>query len=154
MYQHSVSTPHLPWSTPSPIQLLYQREAALSRKADEQAARFAGAFSIRSILSQTRSHVDSMASNQDHRYLSNVPCSFGPPEAVCCSEGSPLQGQTSQITTQLQEQEDSDVATYEPTKYQGRYSIITDISLPLIDLRVVGYYTHWKQLHYALHANL
>jgi len=122
MYQHPVTTPHLPWpSTTSPL-LLYRREDALSRKADEQAARFAGAFSIRSILSQTRSQVDSMASNQDHRYMSNIPFSFSPTEMVCCNEGSPiqLQGQPNQTRTSLDEQEENDVVPFEAaTKFQG-----------------------------------
>lgn len=118
MYNHSVTT-HLPWSS-SPM-VLYQ-QAALSRKEDENTARFGGAFSIRSILSQTRSQAESMGSTQDHRYLGNVPCSFSQPQVVCCNEGGTtmhLQREPIHVRTSIQNQEANMVTQFETTKLQG-----------------------------------
>lgn len=86
-------TSNIHWSR-TPI-ILYDR-SALSHQdgprsrlcADDDTARFAGAFSIRSILSQSRPQAD-MSTVQDPRYMSRVPgasCTYEQPQVVCCNE--------------------------------------------------------------------
>ena len=94
------ATSHLPWS-PRSLVLYAQQPGAVdgSPRArvlsqDEQAARFGGAFSIRSILSHaaiSQSDMSGHQQGQEHRYVSTgrVPtaCSFvNQPQVTCCSE--------------------------------------------------------------------
>lgn len=86
-------TSNLQWSR-TPI-ILYDRAPQLGPHQDmrmcndgDDTARFAGAFSIRSILSLSRPQAE-MNTVHDPRYLSRVPpssCTYDQPQVVCCND--------------------------------------------------------------------
>lgn len=121
MFNHEVKT-HLPWAS-APMVLYHHQQAHVS---DQQAARFAGTFSIRSILSETRSHPEMSSKYQDHRYLGGVPATYSQPQVVCCNEDTNIHLEN-HTRNSMPSHTDGTLDTFETTKLQGNNTSVLSL---------------------------